>query len=142
MASLSKDGNGWRILFVCPITRKRPTIRLGECSKKNALTALNMVESLVEAKSMGQSFKQQTVAWLESISGPPLRERITKVGLCESSTATLLGDFLNGIIDQRKRRGKVKECTVASWGHTQRNLIEFFGADQMVSSISPADADE
>ncbi len=142
MASLSKDGSGWRILFVCPTTRKRPTIRLGECSKKNAQTTLNMVETLVEAKSLGQPMKQQTAAWLESITRTPLRERLAKVGLCEATTATLLGDFLDELSDQRVRRGDVKKCTVVSWGHTRRNLVEFFGADRMIDSITPADADE
>jgi len=42
MASLSKDGSGWRILFVCPTTKKRRTIRTGKCAKKTAQTCLNM----------------------------------------------------------------------------------------------------
>jgi len=141
MASLSKDNNGWRILFVCPTTRKRPTIRLGECSKKNAQTTLNMVETLVEAKSLGQPIKQQTAAWLDSISGTPLRERLAKVGLCEATTATLLGDFLDGFIDQHKQRGDVTDSTLTVWGHTVRNLKDYFGTDKPLRSIKPEDAD-
>ncbi len=142
MASLSKDGkNGWRILFVCPTTKKRPTIRTGKCSKKAAETARNMVENLVEAKQLGQPINQQTAAWLESITGTPLRERLAKVGLCEATTATLLGEFLDGFIEQHKQRGDVAESTLTVWGHTVRNLKDFFGIDKPLRSITPEDAD-
>ena len=80
MASLSKDGNGWRILFVCPSTKKRRTIRTGRCAKKNAETALNMVERLVEAKQLGTPVDRQTATWLDSIDGT-LRDRLAKAGL-------------------------------------------------------------
>ena len=142
MASLSKDGNGWRILFVCPATRKRPTIRLGECSKKNAQTALNMVESLVEAKSLGQPIKQQTAAWLEDIEGTPLRERLAKVGLVEASKTTTLAKFVDEFLDQRQQRGDVTEGTLTTWKHTRRNLVDYFGAGKDIRTIKPEHAAE
>ncbi len=141
MASLSKDGSGWRILFVCPTTRKRRTVRTGQCAKKTAGTALSMVEKLVEAKSLGSSIGQQVSGWLESIEGTVLRTRLAKAGLCESVTATRLGEFLEGFIDQRRRRSDVTEATLTVWGHTKRNLVEFFGADRPLRSIKVEDAD-
>jgi len=72
MASLSKDGSGWRILFVCPTTKA----------------------------------------------------------------------FLDGFIEQRRRRGDVTDSTLIVWGHTRRNLIAFFGADRLLRSITPSDADD
>lgn len=141
MASLSRDGSGWRILFVCPSTKKRRTIRTGRCAKKSAETALNMVEKLVEAKGLGSSIGQQVAAWLDSIEGTPLRDRLAKAGLCEAVTATRLGEFLEGFVDQRRRRGDVTEATLTVWGHTKRNLVEFFGADRSLRSIKPEDAD-
>ncbi len=142
MASLSKDGNGWRILFVCPTTKKRRTIRTGKCAKKNAETAKNMVETLVEAKSMGTILSPQVIAWLDSIDGTPLKKRLAKAGLIEDTDASSLKAFLDAIVSQRVRRGDVKECTVTSWGHSTRNLIDFFGADRRISTITTADADE
>ena len=140
MASLSKDGNGWRILFVDPSTRKRPTIRLGECSKKNAQTALNMVENLVEAKSLGQPIKQQTAAWLESIAGTPLRERLAKVGLVEASKTSTLEKFVNEFLEHHEQRGDVTEGTLTTWKHTRRNLIGYFGPDKDIRTIKPEHA--
>ncbi len=141
MASLSKDGSGWRILFCCPTTKKRRTIRTGKCAKKNAETALNMVEKLVEAKGLGSPINQQVAGWLESIEGTPLRTRLAKAGLCEPVTATQLGEFLEGFIDQRRRRGDVTEATLIVWGHTKRNLVEYFGADKSLRGIKPEEAE-
>ena len=141
MASLSKDGSGWRILFVCPTTKKRRTIRTGKCAKKNAETARNMIERLIEAKVMGTPVDQQAAKWLKSIDGK-LRDRLVKMGLIDVSEAILLRAFLDGYVDQRIRRGSLEGCTVVSWGHTKRNLIEFFGADRRIDSITSADADE
>ena len=75
MASLSKDGSGWRIRFVCPTTKKRRTIRTGKCSKKNAETTRSMVERLIEAKTLGAPVDKQTATWLNSIDGK-LRDRL------------------------------------------------------------------
>ena len=67
MASLSKDGKGWRILFVCQTTGKRHTVRTGRCARKNAETARNMVEKLIEARRLGTATDRQTAEWLKAI---------------------------------------------------------------------------
>ena len=82
MASLSKDGSGWRILFVSPSTRKRHTLRLGKCAAKNAQVAQNMVERLVEARRLGNAPDGQAAEWLKGIDDT-LRDRLVKVGLVE-----------------------------------------------------------
>ncbi len=141
VASLSKDGSGWRILFVCPTTKKRRTIRTGKCAKKNATTALNMIEQLIQSKVLGAPHDQRTSAWLASIDGK-LRERLAKAGLCEATQAATLGEFLDGYIDQRRRRGDIEESTLTVWGHTKRNLLDFFGNDKDMRRITTFDADE
>jgi len=141
MASLSKDGHGWRILFVCPTTRKRRTIRTGKCAKKNAETARHMIEKLIEAKRLASAIDPRAAAWLADVDDT-LRGRLAKAGLVEESKAMPLETFLDAVIDQRVRRGDLEECTVVSWGHTRRNLITFFGADRPIDAITPADADE
>ncbi len=141
MASLSKDGAGWRILFVCPTTKKRRTIRTGKCAKKNADTALNMIERLIEAKQHGSPLDGQTVEWLKGID-ETLRGRLAKSGLIETAGAARLKAFLDGFIEQRRRRGDVTESTLVVWGHTKRNLIAFFGADRVLQTITPSEADD
>ncbi len=140
MASLSKDGHGWRILFVCPTTKKRHTVRTGRGARKNAVTARNMVEKLVEARRLGTAIDGQTAGWLKAIDDK-LRGRLARVGLIDLPGATLLGPFLDGYIDQRRQRGDVTDSTIEVWGHTRRNLVGYFGADRDMRAITGADAD-
>jgi len=141
VASVSKDGSGWRILFVCPSTGKRHTVRTGRCAKKNAETAKNMVERLVEARKLGTAIDGQTAEWLKAIDDK-LRGRLVKVGLIDLPEVAMLGPFLNGYIDQRRRRGDVTDSTIETWGHTRRNLVTYFGPDKDMRTITPADADD
>ena len=141
MASLSKDGSGWRILLVCPTTGKRHTVRTGRCARKNAQTARNMIEKLVEARRFGTAIDGQTAEWLKAIDDT-LRGRLARVGLIDLPGATLLGPFLDDYIDQRRRRGDVTDSTIEVWGHTGRNLVSYFGADKDMRAITPADADD
>ena len=64
-----KDGHGWRILFVCPATKKRRTVRLGRGAKKNAETARHMIEKLIEAKRLASAIDPRTAAWLAPLMG-------------------------------------------------------------------------
>jgi hypothetical protein len=51
---------------------------------------------------------------------------------------SMLSPFL---ADYIKGRADVKGSTATVYSHTQRCLIEYFGADRSLDSISPADAD-
>ena len=137
MASLSKDGNGWRVLFVCPSTGKRPTVRLGKCAKKNAETARNMVEKLVEAKQYGSALDGQTVEWLKGIDGK-LRERLAKVGLVSPSEDTTIGEFLRSYIVGHK----VKQSTIEHLERVEKDMVEFFGSDKRIDAVTEADAED
>jgi len=141
MASLSKDGAGWRIRYVCPATKKRRTIRTGKCAKKNAQTAQNMIEKLIEAKRLGNALDGQTAEWLNGIDDT-LRQRLSRAGLAEAAETALLGSFLEGYVDQRRRRGDVTAGTLKVWRHTKENLVAFFGEDKNMRAITPAEADE
>ena len=141
MASLAKDGSGWRILFVCPTSGKRRTIRTGKCAKKSAETARNMIERLIEAKVLGTGNDQVIAQWLSSIDGK-LRERLVKAGLAEAVDNATLGDFLDSYIDQRRKRGDLEGSTLTVWSHAKRNLVEFFGADRNLRKITQYDAEE
>jgi len=141
MASLSKDGAGWRIRFTDPTTRKRRTVRTGKCSKKNADTALNMVERLIQAKRLGTALDGQTAEWLKGIDDT-LRARLAKVDLIDSFESALLGEFIDSFIAMRKKRGDVVDGTLKVWGHTRSNLVDFFGADADIRAITPEKVDD
>ncbi len=50
-----------------------------------------------------------------------------------------LGKFLDAYL---ARRSDVKAGTAVFYGHTKRNLLDVFGADRPLGSITPADADD
>lgn len=136
MASLGKDNNGWRILFVCPTTKKRRTIRTGKCSKKNAQTAQNMIERLIETKVLGVPNDQQTAKWLDSIDGKLLK-RLVKAGLATARPTTKLKAFVSSYIESRH---DVKPATKGIWTQGEASLYEFFGEDRLVHTITPTEA--
>ena len=70
-----------------------------------------MVERLAEAQRLGTAIDGQTAERLKAVDDK-LRGRLAKVGLIDLPGATLLGPFLEGYIDQRRRRGDVADATV------------------------------
>jgi len=42
----------------------------------------------------------------------------------------------------RKKRGTVKPGTATFYGHTKRNLVEFFGADKVLAEVNAGDAED
>lgn len=72
MASVSKDGKGWRILSTVP-DGKRKTLRLGRTDKKTAESVRVHVEALLAARMSGLPLQLATAAWLTTI-GEPLKE--------------------------------------------------------------------
>ena len=137
MASLSKDGSGWRIRFVCPTTQKRKTVRTGKCAKKNAETALNMVERLIEAKTLGAPVDKQTATWLNSIDGN-LRDRLVKAGLSAGKRTTTLKAFIASYIEGRN---DVAPASKTVWRQSETSLYEFFGEDRVAHTITTTEAE-
>ncbi len=138
MASLSKDGaHGWRILF--QHDGKRKTIRTGKCAKKDAETAKNMVERLLQAQSLSAPLDAQVTAWLSKV-GDALRDRLARAGLIEQRERAALGPFIDRFIEQGKAGG-ASESTVSTWKLCRAALVKFFGADKPMHEITPADAD-
>ena len=138
MASISDDPNGRRrILFVAP-DGSRKTIRLGKCDRKSAEAINRHVESLLSAMIGGQPVPRDTAAWLAGI-GETLRDKLAAVGLVEAVKRAILGEFLTGYILSRP---DVKPATLEVWQQPCRNLVEFFGDDKPLKTITTGDGDQ
>lgn len=137
MATLAKDGSGWRILFVCPTTGKRRTIRTGKCAKKNAETTRGMVEHLVESKVLGTPLDQRVAEWLVSIDGK-LRDRLVKAGLAAGKRTTTLGEFIPAYVHGRH---DVKPASKTVWRQGEMSLYDFFGKDRVAHTITTAECE-
>ena len=140
MASLCRDVHGgWRVLF-CGADDKRYTVRLGKCSSKAASTCKVMIERLIEAQRLGTALDGPTAAWVHNLDGT-LRDRLRRVGLLQGPPQQSIEKFLNDYIEQRRRRGDVAEGTARGWDVTARRLLEFFGADKALHTITAGDAE-
>lgn len=137
MASLAHDPGGKkRISFREANGQKRYSLRLGKRSEAFAKTALDHVEQILFSQRTGQTLPVATAEWLRKLDGE-LRERLAGVGLVDKPLAGALGPFLENYV---AARGDVKPSTATFYGHTKRNLVEFFGAGKLLRDVTIADA--
>ena len=138
MASITRFKDGKRIIqFISPDGRRK-TVRLGRVSLRVAEFLKSRVESLVSASISGCSLDAETGRWLATLDTLMLR-KLSAVGLIPKSEVMMLGSFLERYISSRT---DAKAGTHKFFGHTRRNLIEFFGEDRPLRDISHGDADE
>jgi len=114
---------------------------LGGYSKRMAETVKDHVEHLLAAKGAGVAVDVHSAKWLATI-GSDLRLKLVQADLIERSAVdngpTRLGEF---IVDYLKHRADVKPGTQATYRQGQTSLIEFFGADRRLDSITAGDAE-
>lgn len=141
MASIStnKTTGKRRILFVGP-DGERKQIRLGKVSKRDAEAIKTRVETLLNARMRNCPIDRDTAGWVGNLEGA-FRVKLERAGLIESVEQTripTLGKWLEKYI---QGRADVKGSTATVYGHTQRNLVEYFGVDRMLDKITPGDVD-
>lgn len=140
MATLRTDPNGTRrILFVCPSTGARKTVRLGRMPIKAALAIQTHVEALAAAKASRQPVGLHTARWIGELGGT-IRDRIEKAGLIEpadqrdeKTLAELLADF--------EAAAEIKPATAVTYRQTYRALREHFGEATAAGKIAAIDAE-
>ncbi len=137
MSCVSKDGKGWRILFVAP-DGARKTLRLGRTDKKTAESISRHVDALLSARIAGQPIPRETATWLSRI-GEPLYGRLVRVGLVEGRPSVGIEAFLTEFLALRERGYKPSSLVV--WRQVAKGLVRFFGADRPLASLTPADAE-
>ena len=136
MASVDKDGKGWRVRFM-DHTGKRRTIRTGRTSKRNAEQIAMHIDRIVASKVGGEPIPQSTAAWISELCAP-LRPRLQRVGLVPEIDSRTLGEF----ISEHIKRGKTAKntdaaaSTIDKWRAAQTHLEAFFGKSELLVSIS------
>ena len=138
MASVVSDPGGRkRILFVDG-DENRKAIRLGKMDRKSANAIARHVEALLTEKIGVQPVPRGTAVWLAEIS-PVLKGKLAAVGLVEAHKRAALGEFLDGFIANRKATAATN--TITNLEQAKRRLIEHFGTDRDMNTITPADAE-
>lgn len=141
MASVSFDANGSCFIQFVTADRRRPTIRIGKRSRDAAEKIKTKIEALSSAKISGQPLDNATAKWVRGLA-PTLYDKIAAAGLLtkralagQVTLAALLNDYIDNRYD-------VKPSTSILYGNARRNLIDKFGANRLIDSITPADADD
>ena len=129
---------------------KRRTIRLSDVSKTKAGTFYAHLDKLVEARRLGEKIPGDTLNFLKNLNDR-LHKKLVKFNLLEprdvpdeeveskQEQPVLLGEFLDGYI---AKRTDVKPATRTFYGHTRRNLVEFFNDQKPIKEITEGDADD
>ena len=130
----NKTNGTWAIQFYRN-DGKRPSIRLGKVSEKEAERFRFRVEELERAHAMGHPTPPSTHEWLKTISRK-LHDRISATGLIEAEKSTTLANLAEQFIDSTT----VKEPTKRKYRSSANHLAEYFGADRDPRTITPAEA--
>lgn len=140
MASITTDRRGRRRIQFIGADRIRRAIRLGTMPIKDVQEIKNKVVSLNSAAISRTGWDNRIAEWVAGLK-PLLYDKLAKVHLVpprKEAERFALAGWLESYI---KGRADVKPATATVYGHTQRCLIEFFGADRTLDSVTPADAD-
>lgn len=103
MASLFGTGSDKRIEFTNPVTNKRHTIRLSKLSLKQAKTFQARLEDLINSKTAGTAYDEETAKWLATVDQKIL-DRLVEIGLAkqrEDASNPALLEFLDSYIKSR-----------------------------------------
>lgn len=137
------DPGGLRRILLCAPDGSRKTIRLAKVNKRDAESFKLRVEALLACKLLGRPLDGELAAWLAE-RDDKTAAKLAKAGLIEprtpQETATLaLAAFVDDYI---ARRTDVKPRSKANYQQARKYLVEFFGADRSLDSITKADADD
>ena len=123
------------------LDKRKRSLWLGGFSKRQAETVKSHIEQLLSALGAGVAPDVHTAQWLGGI-GPELRGKLLKADLIEPTAddkgPVTLGPFL---ADYVSRRTDVKESTQKCYRRTVNCLVQFFGSECRLDSITAADAE-
>ena len=137
MASIIREPNGRKtIQFVAP-DGKRPKIRLGKVSLKQAESVKVHVEQLVAALITGHAVADETARWVAQVD-QRLADKLNRVGLVPKQAVATVGAFIDAYILDRD---DVKPSTTRHYHQARRDLVAFFGSDRSLRDVTAGDAE-
>ncbi len=140
MASISTDKSGNRRVLYFDENRKRRVLYVGKISQREAEGVQRRVESMLNAKILGNAIDRDDARWLSE--SPAIREKLERLNLISSGKIVVncknmtMEEFLDDYIE---RHGKSrKPATVAVWKQVVANLKEFMPAGIKINQITAA----
>jgi integrase len=143
MASVTTDKKGNRRIKFYDLDRSQRGIRIGKVDKKTAERLRDDVAEILVAKQTGQPLHPSTAERLGRLSDR-LRRRFVQAGLLEPLEPIARRMGLKAFLDAYVAgRTDVKASTKdVNYRHATLVLVEFFGADRSLDSITAGDAEE
>jgi len=139
MASVIRDKNGRKRIGFTAGDGTRKSLRLGKATLRQAEAVKVRVEQLVMASAgVTGVIDDETAKWLTGLD-EVFYDKLAAVGLAAERHSAKLGAFVTAYIQERN---DVKSGTATFYGHTRRNLIDFFREDRPLREITPGDADQ
>jgi len=142
VASLADDPGGRRRILFFNARHERKVLRLGRVDRHWAETARGHIEKLADAAIVNSTPPPETSAWVAALPDV-LRRRFAAVGLAAApaqEAALKLRAFLD---DYRAARAvALKPRTQTVLAGAARCMLEHFGPDRPLDSITPGDVDE
>ncbi len=152
MASLQNEGpKKWRLLFMdLNGTGERRQIRFTN-TKKYATTLYNVVERLIEARTLNGSIDPADAGWLANLPDKVFA-KLVKHGLVnprvieEPKPEPKAGPTLESFLIDHVEHGRTSQgnpaaqSTIAKWVGTQRFLVGVFGANKPLDKLTAEDA--
>ncbi len=138
MASLSKETgrNSWKLRWY-DADNKRKAIRLGSMPKKSAEQFRVKFEELLGVRRGGGSIPPILSDWIKNLDDD-LRTKIEDAGLIERKRRLTLDGFCE---EFKASRSEIAPRTAVRDTQVINVLVEHFGADRMLDSITTRDAE-
>lgn len=136
MASLVSRPNGhfWVQITIGPA---RKTIRLGKLPRRSAEEFRRKIETINALRIAGLPYDEATASWLTRLD-PVMSARLETCGLIEKRPAQTITEMLLHVF----KNLAVKKSTRTSYENVRRNLLEFFGPNRKIATITPGDCEE
>jgi integrase len=122
---------------------KRKTIRLGVSNNRAAEKHKQVIETLLACKTAKLALAPDVAEFIGALPDD-IRARYERAGLIGAKAVepevpkNLLGPFLKNYFESRAL--DVKKSSQVVFSHTHKRLIEYFGVDREIESITAADA--
>jgi integrase len=143
MASIGTDPSGnTRILFICPTSGKRRTVRPGKLTRREQETWRRWIEELVNARKTGATIDPLAAAWLATLPAATYA-KLAAVQLVQPREHIRRGSLqIADAFDEYLDTLAIKPSSRVSYLPAKRVLLEYFGPSATLDSVTLHDAEK
>ncbi|MBI9018600.1 MAG: site-specific integrase, partial [Phycisphaerae bacterium] len=117
---------------------RRPRIRLGKVTKRDAAIVLIHIENLIQAKKTGRPYPASTADWLVNVTDS-IKERLEVIGLIAKRAVSKRYTVKEWFDAYIMSRPDVKDATRRKWHDVEAKLNSFFNG-KYLDEITAQDA--